>query len=1085
MQIVILNRFDKRIAELDYGLLIDPVEIEDLEGDKRFNFHYPATAPDSDKLIKGNKITITDIMGNWQLYHIIVDNFVIGQEGLLIKVESVGAENELLYREFVHVQQTTVQAGLAMDAALSGTGWSTGTVEITTERTINTVKPVSPYEALVRIAREWEGELLFRVEVSGSGISEKKVDLLERRGAFRGKAFELAYDLEEIAILNDIEQVNTAKFGWGQGQEIDEETDEAERLDFADVEWVEGEPAELYPDGPTAEAPVDKPLGQKWVGCPDAKAEYGLYNPDTAEYEHRFGEYESQAKSPEALIWETWRQVEREKYPLVNVRATVRALQQLEGFDHERVDLGDTNYVKLEDLISPLETRVIKITRKRKSPADTVIELGNFRPAETGELAKLQRSVQRADSRAGVWDQPAELPEEIPTSKLEGIIEAVDNQIRAGGGTVLMDGDGFWIMDSDQSPGDATAAVRGVAHEGEAALVLGKRDTEIDEWEWRVGMTSEGFKLFGEELIAGTIKTDLVKIEGDTKFYWDSNNLFIIDPEDASKQIRIGQYDGVNYGIAFTQDGGSTWLSAMTHEGLIIGAHQTFEEDYDPSDKETPEGAQAKADTAKDEAISESEDFTIEYAEKKVTRADTAPGDPEAGDLWLDTSKDPNVWNRWDGSSWKKATPENADEIEETLNKKWAAETGADITGNHTANDTENVNGTPAADMATLMDAQSKADAAESAAKQYTDDELDLLGDMAYEDLVEEAKLGTTIIEGGYIVTGLIDASRIDTGILSAARIGADSITAEKIDVDNLSAISGEFTTLMAGHASNAARVEFWLSWDAGASQWLPRQDFYDDGNNQRLRIDERTVRFFTDNGADAGHLRGGVYGLMGETIMCEGSIGIRDYCWIGEEAYIHGQRLIMPQPVGDVCRWATIVSSGRSMAFVYSDDDYNSGAGVRWYGSADASLAARAYHSSAGAHTLRLHNTNLHVYGSISEGSSRETKENVKEIGRERRQEIAGKIKQLQIKEYEQISDKKKHIGVIAEEVEQLFPELVIKEMDPEDEDEYNVGKDIKLKESVGLFLTDYVSVLAVGLQELIERVEKLENNKGGNSNE
>ncbi len=45
------------------------------------------------------------------------------------------------------------------------------------------------------------------------------------------------------------------------------------------------------------------------------------------------------------------------------------------------------------------------------------------------------------------------------------------------------------------------------------------------------------------------------------------------------------------------------------------------------------------------------------------------------------------------------------------------------------------------------------------------------LGDMAFEDAVELAKLGTTIIEGGYLATGLVHAGRIDTGVLNAARV--------------------------------------------------------------------------------------------------------------------------------------------------------------------------------------------------------------------------------------------------------------------------------------------------------------------------
>lgn len=57
------------------------------------------------------------------------------------------------------------------------------------------------------------------------------------------------------------------------------------------------------------------------------------------------------------------------------------------------------------------------------------------------------------------------------------------------------------------------------------------------------------------------------------------------------------------------------------------------------------------------------------------------------------------------------------------------------------------------------------------------------LGDLAFDDAVEAAKLGETIIEGGYIKTGLVHASRIDVGALNADRIAARSITTEKITI--------------------------------------------------------------------------------------------------------------------------------------------------------------------------------------------------------------------------------------------------------------------------------------------------------------
>jgi len=62
------------------------------------------------------------------------------------------------------------------------------------------------------------------------------------------------------------------------------------------------------------------------------------------------------------------------------------------------------------------------------------------------------------------------------------------------------------------------------------------------------------------------------------------------------------------------------------------------------------------------------------------------------------------------------------------------------------------------------------------------------LGDLAYEDAVEKAKLGATIIDGGYIVTGMINASRIDTGTLSADRLSVTELNALEITAGSVAA---------------------------------------------------------------------------------------------------------------------------------------------------------------------------------------------------------------------------------------------------------------------------------------------------------
>ena len=96
--------------------------------------------------------------------------------------------------------------------------------------------------------------------------------------------------------------------------------------------------------------------------------------------------------------------------------------------------------------------------------------------------------------------------------------------------------------------------------------------------------------------------------------------------------------------------------------------------------------------------------------------------------------------------------------------------------------------------------------------RSYILESLQNLGNLAWEDAVEKAMLGATVIEGGYLVTGMIDASRIDTGTLNADRISARSITTDKITIGgvthtNLASNSVDSNNLMAGSVTAAKIV--------------------------------------------------------------------------------------------------------------------------------------------------------------------------------------------------------------------------------------------------------------------------------------
>jgi len=88
-------------------------------------------------------------------------------------------------------------------------------------------------------------------------------------------------------------------------------------------------------------------------------------------------------------------------------------------------------------------------------------------------------------------------------------------------------------------------------------------------------------------------------------------------------------------------------------------------------------------------------------------------------------------------------------------------------------------------------------------------------GNMAWEDVVEKAKLGTTVISGGYIKSDLLTASNIVTGTLNASYVNVTNLDADKITTGTLTG-----RTVQTG-TSSQSRVEMRRTGDSTAPNKL------------------------------------------------------------------------------------------------------------------------------------------------------------------------------------------------------------------------------------------------------------------------
>jgi hypothetical protein len=172
----------------------------------------------------------------------------------------------------------------------------------------------------------------------------------------------------------------------------------------------------------------------------------------------------------------------------------------------------------------------------------------------------------------------------------------------------------------------------------------------------------------GANITTGHLDASLVSIIGDDNFYWDSDNIYLIDGEDENKQIRIGRFDGTNLGIGFTTDGGVTWTTALNFDGLntdFSSIEETLTNNYYTKTQTNSQISASASQITSQMAVTyltkvegaELEDKISESGQHTYVQLD-APTTQGKGDFWVKanplkwvTAKD-NTWLATKDGTW-------------------------------------------------------------------------------------------------------------------------------------------------------------------------------------------------------------------------------------------------------------------------------------------------------------------------------------------------------------------------------------------------------------------------------------------------
>lgn len=532
-----------------------------------------------------------------------------------VKGESVALE--LLGEIIRPITLETYTASQAMTHVLNGSRWQMGVIEWAGTKTVEIDGYITALAAIHEIRSQFGAELRFRVEMQGSAITGRYVDLVQRIGSDTGMRFEYTKDIVSIRRTEDADVLATALIGVGASDSNEN------AASFTNIAWslANGNPA-------------NKPAGQDWVGDPEALSIFGI------DGKHKFGVFESDTTDPAELLSQTWNELQNRKQPRLSYEVGAVLLEKISGYEQDKKRMGDTIIVKDNSFVPAIlvEARIVEMTTSMSDPMKDRVVLDNFVQIDVkthGELlAQLQSIIRQKESQ---WSQG-----EVITKSPTPPSNPVDGQLWLDTTNPAMN---VWKKWNGTSWIKATPT--------EAAEVGAATPEEVRDM-------SESERLKGAKIQAYKEKSAIDEkhssVNGHPQMYTVSvkNELAAAKTDiDSKYSAMVTAIDNVVADGTVT-DPERADLDVKTESYRL--AISRYEKAFAAAQDDISAGRTADAEAA-------ATDFTETYANKKIVQSSVPPSNPVIDDLWIDVSVVPYVWKRWNGLSWEKAVPTTAAEI--------------------------------------------------------------------------------------------------------------------------------------------------------------------------------------------------------------------------------------------------------------------------------------------------------------------------------------------------------------------------------------------------------------------------------------
>ena len=418
-------------------------------------------------LERDQRIVWRDKFGEWH-EHMVTDCMTAHDGDMLTK--SAFCKNSVyeltLEKPLEEIEPRNVQARVALQRVLEGTRWQVGRVDDFDLRSFSFYH-VTPYDALAEIVDGYGAELSTTITVVGDQVTERRINLLGRRGGDYGQRFDYGRNLESITRTEGPEPSYSALIGYGAGIPYYGDDGEAtggysRSITFAEING-----------------------GRNYVADENARLLWGI--PDgQGGIKHSFGTVKfDDCEDKAELLALTKAALSKAVLPKISYQGSVLSLGKGGYAAGDDAQTGDGVYISDSILGAKLDGRVLCVDRDLLREENTNITLGFVAPCLTDELLKQQSNLDWLKNQAINWNGTANAGQAWLDRMCDSLNQYFDQE---GGFVEITPGQGITIYNRAKNDNPTSA----IQINGAGFRIANSR-LPNGNWDWRTFGTGDGF----------------------------------------------------------------------------------------------------------------------------------------------------------------------------------------------------------------------------------------------------------------------------------------------------------------------------------------------------------------------------------------------------------------------------------------------------------------------------------------------------------------------------------------------------------------------------------------------------------------